>query len=82
MAQNYLLILDSQNLNKDDSESIGNKPFVLSVLSSNSINYNTYGELNDSAINDLLNIQIYDKKKVLEAEVFKGMEKYMAQLNG
>ena len=24
----------------------------------------------------------YDKKKVLEAEIFKGMEKYMSQING
>ena len=59
-----LLILDCQDLNKDVSERVNNKPFILSVLSSTSIIYNTYGELNDSAINDLLNLQIYDKIKV------------------
>ena len=47
-----LLLLDCQGLNKDESESISNKLFILSVLLSTSIIYNTQGELNDNTIND------------------------------
>ena len=60
-----LLILDYQGLNKDDSESISNKLFILSVLLSTSIIYNTQGELNESAINDFIHyIDLSNKIKV------------------
>ena len=49
-----LLLLDCQGLNKDESESISNKLFILSVLLSTSIIYNTQGELNDNTINDFV----------------------------
>ena len=48
-----LLILDCQGLNKDDSD-ITNKLFILSILLSTSIIYNTQGELNDNTINDFI----------------------------
>ena len=60
-----LLILDYQGLNKDDSESISNKLFILSILLSTSIIYNTQGELKESAINDFIHyIDLSNKIKV------------------
>lgn len=60
-----LLILDYQGLNKDDSENISNKLFILSVLLSTSIIYNTQGELNESAINDFIHyIDLSNKIRV------------------
>ena len=49
-----LLILDCQGLNKNDKENISHKMFILSVLISTCIIYNTQGEVNDSAINDFI----------------------------
>ena len=49
-----LLILDCQGLNKNDKENISHKMFILSVLISTCIIYNTQGEINDSAINDFI----------------------------
>ncbi len=47
-----LLVLDCQGLNKNEEESF--KLFILSVLLSTCVIYNTQGELNDSIINDLI----------------------------
>ena len=49
-----LLILDCQGLNKNDKENISHKMFILSVLISTCIIYNTQGEVNDSVINDFI----------------------------
>ena len=49
-----LLVLDFQGLNKDDDENISHKLFILSVLLSTCLIYNTSGELNDSIINDFV----------------------------
>ena len=51
---NKLLVLDFQGLNKDDPENISHKLFILSVLLSTSLIYNTNGEINDSIINDFV----------------------------
>ena len=51
---NKLLILDFQGLNKDDPENISHKLFILSVLLSTCLIYNTNGEMNDSLINDFV----------------------------
>ena len=47
-----LLVLDCQGLNKNEEESF--KLFILSVLLSTCVIYNTQGELNDNIINDLI----------------------------
>ena len=47
-----LLILDCQGLNKNDEDNISHKIFILSVLLSTCIVYNTQGELNENIIND------------------------------
>ena len=49
-----LLILDCQGLVKNDEDSISHKMFILSVLISTCIIYNTQGELDDSAIKDFV----------------------------
>ena len=49
-----LLILNCQGLNKNDAENISHKLFILSILLSTCIVYNTQGELNDSVINDFI----------------------------
>ena len=49
-----LLILDCQGLNKNDKESISHKMFILSVLISTCVIYNTQGDLDDSAIKDFV----------------------------
>ena len=49
-----LLVLDFQGLNKNDDENISHKLFILSVLLSTCLIYNTSGELNDSIINDFV----------------------------
>ena len=49
-----LLILDCQGLIKNDKENISHKMFILSVLISTCVIYNTQGELNDSALNDFV----------------------------
>ena len=51
---NKLLVLDFQGLNKDDAENISHKLFMLSVLLSTTLIYNTSGEINDSMINDFV----------------------------
>ena len=51
---NKLLVLDFQGLNKDDSENISHKLFMLSVLLSTTLIYNTSGEIDDSIINDFV----------------------------
>ena len=49
-----LLILDCQGLDKNEEENISFKLFILSVLLSTCIIYNTEGELNDNTINDFI----------------------------
>ena len=49
-----LLILNCQGLNKNDAENISHKLFILSILLSTCVVYNTQGELNDSVINDFI----------------------------
>ena len=51
---NKLLVLDFQGLNKEDPENISHKLFILSVLLSTCLVYNTNGEINDSLINDFV----------------------------
>ena len=47
-----LLILDCQDLIKNDKENISQKMFILSVLLSTCLIYTTKGEINDSTISD------------------------------
>ena len=49
-----LLIFDFQGLEKEDSEKICQKLFILSVLLSTCLIYNTNGEINDNIINDFI----------------------------
>ena len=49
-----LLILDCQGLNKNDVDNISHKLFILSILISTCVIYNTQGELNDNIINDFI----------------------------
>jgi hypothetical protein len=49
-----LLVLDCQGLNKDDADNMSHKMFILSVLLSTCLIYNTKEELNDSAISDFI----------------------------
>ena len=49
-----LLVLDCQGLNKNEEDNISFKLFILSVLLSTCVIYNTQGELNDNIINDLI----------------------------
>ena len=49
-----LIILDCQGLKKNDVENISHKLFLLSVLLSTCVIYNTQGELNSDAINDFI----------------------------
>ena len=49
-----LLVLDCQGLNKNDVDNISHKLFILSILISTCIIYNTQGELNDNIINDFI----------------------------
>ena len=49
-----LLILDFQGLEKEDAENISHKLFIVSVLLSTCMIYNTNGDLNDSLINDFV----------------------------
>ena len=49
-----LLIFDFQGLEKEDPEKISLKLFILSVLLSTCLIYNTNGEINDNIINDFI----------------------------
>ena len=49
-----LLVLDFQGLEKDDAENISHKLFILSVLISTCLIYNTNGEINDNIIKDFV----------------------------
>ena len=49
-----LLIFDFQGLEKEDSENISQKLFILSILLSTCFIYNTNGEINDTIINDFI----------------------------
>ena len=49
-----LLIFDFQGLEKEDAENISHKLFILSVLLSSCLIYNTRGEMNDNIINDFV----------------------------
>ena len=66
---NKLLVLDFQGLKKDDAENISHKLFILSVLLSTCLIYNTNGEINDDTIKDFVyytdltnKLQIYPDK--------------------
>ena len=49
-----LLIFDSQGLNKKDRDSISHKIYILNILISNYIIYNTKGEVNDDILKDFI----------------------------
>ena len=49
-----LLIFDSQGLNKNDRDSISHKIYILNILISNYIIYNTKGEVNDDVLKDFI----------------------------
>ena len=49
-----LLIFDSQGLNKKDRDSISQKIYILNILISNYIIYNTKGEVNDEILKDFI----------------------------
>ena len=49
-----LLILDCQGLNKSDNHNISQKLFILSILLSTCVVYNTKGELTEGIINDFI----------------------------
>ena len=51
---NKLLIFDSQGLNKNDRDSISHKIYVLNILISNYIIYNTKGEVTDDVLKDFI----------------------------
>ena len=49
-----LLLIDSQGLDRNDQEQIAHKLFILNVLISTCVVYNTKGELSDKEISDLI----------------------------
>ena len=60
-----LLVLDCQGLNKADNYNISQKLFMLNVLLSTYIVYNTQGELTENIINDFIYYADLTKKIML-----------------
>ena len=64
-----LLILDCQGLNKSDNNNISQKLYILSILLSTCVVYNTKGELTEENINDFINYtDLTNKVKVIQSE--------------
>ena len=62
-----LLILDCQGLNKDDN--ISQKLFILSILLSTCVVYNTKGELTEDNLNNFINFtDLTNKVKVIQGD--------------
>jgi len=82
-----LLILDCQGLNKSEADEISEKLYILSILLSTYIIYNTEGELTNEKIKDFIYFTDISKKiKVQESEIndninyVNNLKKYLPKL--
>ena len=76
-----LLILDCQGLNKSENDKISNKLFILSILLSTSIIYNTQGELTEDLIKDCINyLDLTEKVKINNTNNNANLNEYFPEL--